>query len=115
MEVFIAQTVTKLVEQFYKEDQVNNYLVFQNRRVYAKLRRLGYFVPECEELYKRLIFDQLNAYEGMYNFKKFEVENPIIEEVKVAQVEPTDDVSEPKIDVVEPKTEEILPQTEEIV
>lgn len=36
--------------------------------MYAKLRRLGYFVPECEELYKRLLFQQLSSYDGLYDF-----------------------------------------------
>lgn len=81
--------------------------------MYAKCRRLGYFVPECEELYKRLIFDQLNAYEGMYDFESFQVENPIIEEVEVPVVETTEDISEPKIETVEPKIEEVKEPTED--
>jgi hypothetical protein len=65
--------------------------------MYAKLRRLGYFVPECEEVYKRLVFDQLNIYEGMYDFTTFQVENPIIEEVDTPSLEPVVDDSEPRI------------------
>jgi hypothetical protein len=113
MEGFVALTVSRLVEHFHKDDQVNNRLVFQNRRMYAKCRRLGYFVPECEELYKRLIFDQLNSYDGMYDFESFQVENPIIEEVEVPVVETTEDISEPKIETVEPKIEEVKEPTED--
>ena len=99
MEGFVAEMVTKLVDHFYPEqDSAQNYYILQNRRIYAKLRRLGYFVPECEMLYKRLIFDQLCFYEGLYDFTQFDIENPIIED---EPVEETKEIEEPKISEVE--------------
>ena len=78
-------------------------MVFENRRAYAKLRRLGYFVPESEQLYRRLLFDQLDTQEGLYDFKTFDVQNPIIEDVLTETQLQTDDTSEPKIDVIDTK------------
>jgi hypothetical protein len=102
IENFVAEMITKLVEHFFKDqDSTQNFYIIQNRRMYAKLRRLGYFVPECEELYKRLVFDQLNIYEGMYDFTTFQVENPIIEEVDTPSLEPVVDDREPRIYEVE--------------
>ena len=40
-----------LRQKLIKNLPENNYYTFANRRMYAKFRRLGYFVPECEKLY----------------------------------------------------------------
>lgn len=117
MEDFVAQMVTKLVEHFFKDqDSSQNYYILQNRRMYAKCRRLAYFVPECEELYKRLVFDQLNTYEGIYDFTTFYLENPIIEEVDTPSLEPVvGDDSEPRIYEVQPAPEETKEVSEAVV
>ena len=72
---FINPTIEKLIKNLPE----NNYYTFANRRMYAKFRRLGYFVPECEKLYKRLVFDQLCHFDA-YDFNSFNIENPSIEE-----------------------------------
>jgi hypothetical protein len=32
------------------------------------LRRLAYFVAECDTLYKQIMFDELNYYKDIYSF-----------------------------------------------
>ena len=51
----------------------DNYYSFAHRRVWAKLRRLHYFVPDCLQNYQRLLFDELTFYD-LYNFTKYEQE-----------------------------------------
>ena len=47
--------------------------------MWAKLRRLGYFVPNSDSLYQKLIFDELSFYKNIYDFTSFNEENPLIE------------------------------------
>ena len=46
------------------------------RRVFAKFRRLGYFVSECEHNYSTLLYDEMKI-GGIYNFSEFEAANPV--------------------------------------
>ena len=41
---------------------------------------MGYFAGEAERLYRQLLHDELRHYD-LYNFGKFEEENPTISEV----------------------------------
>jgi hypothetical protein len=91
MEKFALPTLKKILKHFCAKlnsdfEQINedylpdHYSSFQYRRAWAKLRRLGYFVPECEQFYKHIIFDELNFYgESIYDFSTFNLENPSIE------------------------------------
>ena len=58
----------------------DHYYSFAHRRVYAKLRRMGYFVAEAERLYRQLIHDELRYYK-LYDFSEFEESNPVVSEV----------------------------------
>jgi hypothetical protein len=49
----------------------DSYYSFQHRRVYAKLRKLGYFIPDSIKCYQQLIFDELKFY-NLYSFTKYE-------------------------------------------
>ena len=51
----------------------DHYHSFQHRRVYAKLRRMGYFVGEAEQLSRQLLHDELRHYD-LYDFGKSEDE-----------------------------------------
>ena len=55
----------------------DHYYSFQHRRLYAKLRKMNYFVGEAERLYRQLLHDQLRYYD-LYDFAKFEEENPVM-------------------------------------
>jgi hypothetical protein len=44
------------------------------RKIFAKFRRLGYFVGETEANYSMLAHDELKAY-GLYDFTSFDKEN----------------------------------------
>ena len=91
MENFALPTLKKLLKHFYIDFQKDateitdeflpdHYCSFQYRRAWAKLRRLGYFVAECEQMYRHIAFDELNYYgEAIYDFSVFEIENPVIE------------------------------------
>ena len=46
------------------------------RRVFAKFRRLGYFVNETEHNYRTLLFDEMKI-AGIYDFSEFEAANPV--------------------------------------
>jgi hypothetical protein len=46
------------------------------RRMFAKFRRLSYFVSETEVNYRMLLYDELTAYK-LYDFTEFEAANPI--------------------------------------
>jgi hypothetical protein len=46
------------------------------RRVFAKFRRQGYFVAECEHNYNTLLYDEMKI-AGIYNFSAFEEANPV--------------------------------------
>jgi hypothetical protein len=46
------------------------------RRVFAKFRRLGYFVGECEHNYRTLLYDEMKI-AGIYDFSAFEAANPV--------------------------------------
>ncbi len=90
MENFALPTLKKLLKHFVVEfqkddteinDEVlpDHYSSFQYRRAWAKLRRLGYFVAECVDLHKHIMFDELNFYgDTLYDFSVFEVKNPVI-------------------------------------
>ena len=58
----------------------DHYYSFAHRRIYAKLRRMNYFVGEAEKLYRQLLHDELKHYD-LYDFGKFEEENPVVSEV----------------------------------
>ena len=58
----------------------DHYYSFQHRRVYMKLRRMGYFLGEAERLYRQLLHDELKHYK-LYDFGTFEEENPVVSEV----------------------------------
>ena len=58
----------------------DHYYSFAHRRVYAKLRRMGYFVGEADRLYRQLLHDELRFYR-LYDFSNFEEENPVVSEV----------------------------------
>jgi len=78
-EIFKAETSrddgipTSLTEKILPD----HYHSFEFRVVYAKLRRLGYFVVEAERLYRQLLHDELRYY-NLYDFAKFEEENPVV-------------------------------------
>jgi len=73
MENFALPIIKKLLVHLLPEcnKNENNYYTFAYRRMWAKLRRLAYFVPDCEKLYKRLLFDELSYYENVYDFTVF--------------------------------------------
>lgn len=56
------------------------------RRVFAKFRRLGYYVQETEHNYKTLLYDLMKMC-GCYDFTEFEENNPVstVEEQKEAE------------------------------
>ena len=54
----------------------DHYYSFKHRRVYAKLRRMGYFVGEADRLYRQLLHDELHYYQ-LYEFSA----NPTTEEL----------------------------------
>ena len=74
---FAEPTLLKLLKHFYpelfpnsdKNDGIpealsakvlpDNYYSFTHRRVYAKLRRLGYFIPDSIGIYQKLLYDEL--------------------------------------------------------
>ncbi len=58
----------------------DHYYSFTHRRLFAKLRKMNYFVGESERLYRQLLHDQLRYYD-LYDFGKFEEENPVVSEV----------------------------------
>jgi hypothetical protein len=43
------------------------------------LRRLAYFVAECDTLYKQIMFDELNYYKDIYSFDEAPT-NPVVEQ-----------------------------------
>ena len=49
----------------------DNYYSFAHRRVWSKLRRLQYFVPDCVHNYQKLLFDELKFYK-LYDFTQYE-------------------------------------------
>ena len=55
----------------------DHYCSFQHRRVYTRLRRMGYFVGEAERLSRELLHDELRFY-GLYDFGQFEEDNPVV-------------------------------------
>ena len=71
--------VQPLIDLLTAHFKVGPYYTIKNQQMYAKLRRLGYFVPECENLYKKLLFEQLQQ-NGLYDFSTFDTENPVITE-----------------------------------
>ena len=82
--------------------------------MYAKLRRLGYFVGEADRLYRQLLHDELRMYK-LYDFETFEEENPVLVEVKdeekekkgpAAEGEQTKLIDEVKAEVLEKTGEE---------
>jgi hypothetical protein len=58
------------------------YYSFKHRRVWAKLRRSAYFIPEAESSLRSLLHDEVRHYEGIYDLKTFDSENPKIETVE---------------------------------
>ena len=51
---------------------------------------MGYFAGEAERLYRQLLHDELRHYD-LYNFGKFEEENPTISEVPEDSDKPKQD------------------------
>ena len=43
------------------------------------MRRMAYFVAECETLYKQILFDELNFYKDIYSFDEAP-NNPVDEQ-----------------------------------
>ena len=43
------------------------------------MRRLAYFVAECDTLYKQIMFDELNYYKDIYSFDEAPT-NPVVEQ-----------------------------------
>ncbi len=43
------------------------------------MRRLAYFVAECDTLYKQIMFDELNYYKDIYSFDEAPT-NPAVEQ-----------------------------------
>lgn len=54
------------------------------RKIFAKFRRLGYFVGETEANYTMLLYDELKVY-GLYDFTEFDAANPIEKEVPAGE------------------------------
>ena len=85
METFALPILKKLLINFLPavievaSELPDNYYIFTYRRMWAKLRRLGYFVPNSDSLYQKLIFDELSFYKNIYDFTSFNEENPLIE------------------------------------
>lgn len=54
--------------------------------MWAKFRRLAYFVAESDKLHRSLVHDELRFY-NLYNFQDFDTQNPLIiaEEPKTVQ------------------------------
>jgi len=95
--IFFAETVlVKLLRKFtpeifvaeeHRDDGIpaslsekvlpDHYYSFRHRRVFAKLRATNYFVGEAERLYRQLLHDELRFYD-LYDFTKFEEENPVV-------------------------------------
>ena len=56
----------------------DHYYSFRHRRVYAKVRKMGYFVEEAQRLYGQILADELRLYqmcddlEGMGDDKDFD-------------------------------------------
>lgn len=83
-----------LLEKFYpeltnaKENVFANkifpdsYYSFKHRRIWAKLRRIGFFVKESENALRSLLYDEFHFYTDLYDFSQFETENPIIETIQ---------------------------------
>ena len=86
------------------------YHCFEFRRYWAKFRRLGYFVPESEKLYRSLLHDELQLYK-FYDFNSFEEENPLIVEEQPSTTTNEDKADESRIEEIKETTEE---ETKEI-
>ena len=78
----------------------DHYHSFEYRTVFAKLRRLGYFVVDAERQYRQLLHDELRYY-GLYDFAKFEESNPVVTTVPDAEESKKDGAatSDAKIEV----------------
>jgi hypothetical protein len=70
---FALPTLVKISEKFAGVDLTNKESVMSSadfrsyKRIYAKFRRLGYYVGEAEDNYKILLYDELKAAE-IYDF-----------------------------------------------
>ena len=51
---------------------------------------MGYYVGEAERLYRQLLHDELRFYD-LYNFGKFEEDNPVVSEVPEDAEKPATD------------------------
>jgi hypothetical protein len=78
---FALPTLVKISEKFAGVDLTNKDSVMSSadfrsyKRVYAKFRRLGYYVSEAEDNYKILLYDELKAAK-IYDFTEFDTEHP---------------------------------------
>jgi len=59
----------------------DNRYSFEYRRIYAKFRKLYSFLNDAEAQTRNLLYDELKFYK-LYDFARFDEENPVIEEVK---------------------------------
>lgn len=74
MHEFAVPTLQKFNSNFYPgvesvKELIDCHYSFQYRRVWAKIRRVCYFISESEKLYRSLIYDELKH----YNIYEFEV------------------------------------------
>lgn len=93
-QTFSTNCLKALLENFYpeltKQEEgtfatkalPDTYYSFKHRRVWAKLRRAGYFIEEAEEALRSLLFDEVKAYQGIYDLAVHNSENPKIETIE---------------------------------
>jgi hypothetical protein len=78
---FALPTLVKMSEKFAgidlaSQDSVMRSADFRSyKRVFAKFRRLGYYVAEAEDNYKILLYDELKSAD-IYDFTTFDAEHP---------------------------------------
>lgn len=91
---FVDPCLSKFTAKFYPELDKNepHYYDHMNQRLLAKFRRLGYHVSDCDTKLRYLLFSELKAYKGLYDFPESDDE-PIIETVQEKKEEET---QEPK-------------------
>lgn len=91
-EGFATSCLKTLQDHFYpessKEDNPiankiikDSYYSFKHRLHWAKMRRAGNFLPEAEDALASLLHDQVKSFDGIYDLKSFETENPTVETI----------------------------------
>ena len=72
---------------------------FNHRRIIAKIRKMGYYAVDAERLHRQLLHDELQA-NDMYDFKKFDEDNPAVTVVQEdEETKDTDKTDGPLVDV----------------